>query len=345
MLIVRPVTHNDLPALERLAIICGGRLTTLPANRDHLSSIISSTQRSLKQLNHEPGGESFHFVLENQATQEIIGVSGIEAAIGLKWPFYNYRISSVVHASPELQIHNRIPALHLCQDYAGSTRLCTLFIDPQCQREHHYQLLSKARLLFINLALSRFAERTIVELQGVLDKEGKSPFWECLGKHFFSMDIAKAIYLVGINSNAFIATLMPQYPVYAPLLSKEAQAILGKPREDVTFNMELLKQEGFQHRGYIDIFDAGPTLEADTKKLKTISHSQQCQPVIGEKANIEPSIDQWYLVSNQLQPQYRCMLIPFNPDQPVLSEAEASALLLSKGDHIQYSPVQLSTPN
>lgn len=338
MLIVRPITHNDLPALERLAIICGGRLTTLPANRDHLSSIISATQRSLKQINQDPGADSYHFVLENQTTQEIIGVSGIEAAIGLKWPFYNYRTSSVVHASPELQIHNRIPALHLCQDYAGSTRLCTLFIDPSYQQESYYQLLSKARLLFISLALNRFAERTIVELQGILDNDGKSPFWECLGKHFFSMDIAKAIYLVGINSNAFIASLMPQYPVYAPLLTKAAQNALGKPREDVTFNMELLKQEGFNHRGYLDIFDAGPTLEADTKKIKTIENNQLCQPIIGEK----PAIEQLYLISNQLQSQYRCILTHFSPDQPVISEAEASALLLSNGDTVQYSPVQLT---
>lgn len=50
MLLIRPLTFADLQGLERLAIISGGSMTTLPANRDHLSELISKTQRSLKKI-------------------------------------------------------------------------------------------------------------------------------------------------------------------------------------------------------------------------------------------------------------------------------------------------------
>ncbi len=239
MLIVRPVTFADLTALEQLAVVAGGSMSTLPANRDHLSEMIAATQQSLRSEPQHPGGETYHFVLEDTQSHEIIGIAGINSSVGIESPFYSYRIEQVVHASSDLQIHNRIPALHLCQDHTGSSSLCSLFLAPKHRTTDNINLLSRSRMLFMASHRQRFADCTLVELQGIQDDNHKSPFWEAIGRHFFSMDFSQANYLTGIQNKSFIANLMPHYPVYVPLLPESAQAVIGKPRPDISPIVEL----------------------------------------------------------------------------------------------------------
>lgn len=336
MLLFRPLMFNDLPGLERLAVISGGSMTTLPANRDHLNELISNTQQSLRKSVDRPAAESYHFVLENSETGEIVGVSGIEAAVGISGPFYSYRMDEVVHASSELQIHNRIPALHLCQDYTGASRLCTLFMDADHRAEQNLHLLSRARLLFMAAHPERFAPRLIAELQGIADDDNQSPFWECLGRHFFNMDFNKANYLTGINSKGFIADLMPHYPVYVPLLSEAAQAALGQPREDMVEVRELLEAEGFHYRNYVDIFDAGPTLEARTDNLRSVSQNRSVEvQVTADSAEQTATLAKKVMISNDGLQNYRCLMTELNPDNPQLTVQQAGALQLSNGDKMR----------
>jgi arginine N-succinyltransferase len=340
MLLIRPLTFADLPALERLAIISGGSMTTLPANRDHLSELINKTRQSLKQPINRYLDESYHFALEDTEKGEIVGVSGIDACVGLKTPFYSYRIDEVVHASSELQIHNRIPALHLCQDYTGAARLCTLFLDKAYRTSENLHLLSRARMLFLAQNPERFATRIIVELQGISDEQNNSPFWECLGRHFFNMDFTKANYLTGINSKGFIADLMPHYPVYVPLLTPDAQQALGQTRPDLESVKQLLTDEGFSFKNYVDIFDAGPTLEARTQDLYSVFNKQVVSVHINDDATNNALVP--VLLSNLQTESYRCLLVNINPAQPEISTETAQALLLRDGDSASY--IRLTHP-
>ncbi|WP_372737399.1 arginine N-succinyltransferase [Neptunomonas sp.] len=333
MLLIRPLTFADLQGLERLAVISGGRMTTLPANRDHLNELINRTRQSLRKEVTQYSDESYHFVLEDQTNGEIVGVCGVDASVGMNTPFYSYRVDDVVHASNELQIHNRIPALHLCQDYTGSARLCTLFLDKAHRTTANLNLLSRCRMLFIAQYPERFANKLIAELQGVADSENRSPFWECLGRHFFNMDFNKANYLTGINSKGFIADLMPHYPVYVPLLSAEAQASLGQPRPDMAEVKTLLEEEGFSYRRYVDIFDAGPTLEARTRDIHTVAQNRLTEVKIGNTDAAEQPVD--VLISNLGRENFRCLMTALDPQHPVISAEVAEALLLSSGDKVR----------
>jgi len=342
MLIFRPLNYADISDLERLAAVSGDSMTTLPANRDHLSELIGQTQQSLRKEVERGERESYHFVLEDTETQRIVGVSGIDAAVGLGSPFYSYRIDEVVHASSELQIHNRIPALHLCQDYTGASRLCTLFLDEQWRSLKNLHLLSRARMLFMAQNPKRFSPRTLVELQGPVDENNRSPFWECLGKNFFSMDFAKANYLTGINSRSFIADLMPHYPVYVPLLSEAAQRALGQPRPDVEDVMCLLEAEGFKYRGYVDIFDGGPTLESRTENIRSIEDSRLVTAAASDSVTYSTEGGAelpWVLVSNTEVMDYRCLLAQLDPAAPQLSEEQLELLKISAQDPIRILPL------
>jgi len=282
MYLVRPVDFGDLPALERLAQEAGIGMTNFPANRERLNDKIASSRRSLQTDVVQPGDESYLFVLVDTSTNSIVGTCGLEAMVGIDTPFYSYRIDEVVHASPQLQIHNRISALFLCHDYSGTSRLMSLVVDKAHQNATALALLSRARLLFIARHPERFTKRLFVELRGESDRHGYSPFWDALGKHFFTMDFKKADYLSGVSNKHFIADLMPRYPIYVPTLPEAAQEVIGVLHEDSEKSTDILLEEGFEFRGYVDIFDAGPTLEARSENLTTVSQQR-----IG-KALIQP---------------------------------------------------------
>ncbi|MCB5161458.1 arginine N-succinyltransferase [Marinomonas algarum] len=274
MYLVRPVDFADLPKLERLAQQAGIGITNFPANRERLNDKIAASRRSFQTDVVQPGDESYLFVLVDTTSDEVVGCCGIDAMVGVDTPFYSYRIDEVVHASPQLQIHNRIPALFLCHDYSGTSRLIALVVDKAHQNHLAMSLLSRARLLFIARYPERFTKRLFVELRGESDKQGYSPFWDALGQHFFTMDFKKADYLSGVSNKNFIAELMPRYPIYVPTLPDAAQDCIGVIHEESSKSADILLEEGFEFRGYVDIFDAGPSIEANTKDLRTVSQQQ-----------------------------------------------------------------------
>ncbi|TBR42843.1 arginine N-succinyltransferase [Marinomonas agarivorans] len=274
MYFVRPVDFADLPALERLAKQAGIGFTNFPANRDSLNDKISCSRQSMQAVVTQPGEEAYYFVLVNKQTDKVVGVCGIEAMVGTKTPFYSYRIDEVVHASPQLQIHNRIPALFLCHDYNGTSRLVAMIVDKAHQTPEAMALLSRARLLFIAKHAERFTNKLFVELRGESDAAGFSPFWNALGKHFFSMDFEKADYLSGVTNKHFIADLMPRYPIYIPTLPDIAQQVIGVVHETSENVSDILLREGFCFRDYVDVFDAGPTIEARQQDINTIVNSR-----------------------------------------------------------------------
>lgn len=323
MYLVRPADFPDLPALERLARNAGIGITNFPANRERLNDKIAASRQSLLSDIVQPSHESYLFVMVEQDSQEIVGTCSIDAMVGVDAPFYSYRIDDVVHASPQLQIHNRVPALFLCQDYSGMTRLNALVLDKAHQTDTAFALLSRARLLFIAHHPDRFTSKIFAEIRGESDHKGYSPFWEALGRHFFSMDFKKADYLSGISNRHFIAELMPRYPVYVPTLPQEAQEAIGVIHEDSEKVANILLDEGFVFRDYVDIFDAGPSIEARVQDLKTVAEQR------AGKALIDPNLvtDERYLVAaghledfrvtcTQADPQVAGLVMPPGIQEP-----------------------------
>jgi len=330
MLILRPVRFSDLPAIEHLAVCAGNRLTTLPNNRDHLAELINSTQKSLQQQVDSPSQQSYHFVLEDTESTEILGISGIEANVGTTSPFYSFRCDTLEHQSSELQIRNTINTLTLCQDYEGATRLCTFFLANNELPEYALKLLSLARLMFIGQHPQRFNDQLMLELQGEIDEHKQSPFWQALGQHFFNMDFKRANYLIGINSKGFIADLMPRHPVYVPLLNRKAQQAMGKVRPDMLKVESLFTSIGFNQQGYISIFDGGPTLEAKTCNISAIEQ-QFTTTLIIDKPD-QADLCQQYLISNNQLRNYCCISASLNPDNITLTASQAQQLNLAAGD-------------
>ncbi len=273
MLIIRPITMSDLPALLGLAGRTGVGMTTLPSSEEPLRKRIEASLASFAG-SAERADEIYMFVLDDTASGKIAGTAAIVSAVGLRQAFYSYRVGLTVHASEELGIFTRTPTLFLSNDHTGNSELCSLFLDASYRGGQNGALLSKSRFLFMANFRERFADRTIAELRGLSDEGGRSPFWDGVGRHFFSMEFSRADYLTGIGKKAFVAELMPKHPLYSSLLSAEAQAAIGVTHPKTRGAQTLLQEEGFRYEGHVDIFDAGPTYECGTDAIGAVAGSR-----------------------------------------------------------------------
>lgn len=333
MMIIRPIEREDLPDLLRLAAETGGGLTSLPADEATLSARI---ERSLATWQGKlPRSEQgYVFVLEESDSGCVVGICAVEVAVGLNDPWYNYRVGTLVHASKELTVYNALPTLFLSNDHTGSSELCSLFLAPQWRKENNGYLLSKARFLFMAAFREHFSEKVVAEMRGVIDEHGYSPFWEALGKRFFSMDFSRADYLCGTGQKAFIAELMPKHPIYTDFLSDEARSAIGQVHPQTAPARRVLEKEGFRYRDYIDIFDGGPTLECDLERIRAIRKSHLMTVAQGQPAPGELPV---CLVANEQYHQFRAMLAAANPDgeKLLLNAQQLDALKCRPGDSVR----------
>ena len=334
MMIIRPIAHADLSALVGLAKSTGVGLTTLPPNEVELAKRVDAAVASFAGT-AQKSDEIFLFVLEDTANGKVVGTCGLATAVGLRQPWYSYRVGLVVHASQELGLFTQTPTLFLSNDHTGHTELCSLFLAPDYRRDRNGLLLSKSRFLFLAQHRERFSKKIIAELRGVSDDAGKSPFWESLGRHFFSMEFSQADYLTGIGKKSFVAELMPKHPLYSSFLTPEAQEVIGKTHPHTLPAMRMLESEGFRYEGYVDIFDAGPTVECDVDDVSAVAHSRAYEAVV---SNIAPSGDAViYLVSNNSLADYRATLVAATPVAgkfPLLPET-AAALSVNACDRVR----------
>jgi arginine N-succinyltransferase len=340
MHLFRPILETDLAGLVELARSTGGGLTTLPPDEEFLASRIRDSLRSFQSRATKPGGEYYLFVLEDTRTETIVGTSGIGARVGGFDPWYSYQIRRERFVHLPLKIEKEVSVLHLLKQHRGPTEVCSLFLSPLHRREGSGRLLSLARFLYIGAFPRCFTPTVIAEMRGYINPAGKSPFWEAVGRHFFDHDFYAADVLSGLGEKEFIADLMPRHPLYVPLLPPEVQAILGRVHNDTQPALALLRAEGFEPMGEIDIFDGGPLVHAEVAKLRTLTQARTA--VLGEVRPASPADRASHLIAN-VQPKFRACLgsVATLPDGSVGVDPEvAEVLRLSPGEKLTFSPVK-----
>ncbi len=346
MMVVRPIAAADLPALLHLAKNAGVGLTTLPANEELLKKRIDASLASFAG-EAERADEMFVFVLEEQPAANgvagvagIVGICAIASAVGLRQPWYSYRVGQVVHASQELGIFTQTPTLFLSNDHTGQSELCSLFLDRDYRVGKNGSLLSKCRFLFLAQFRERFSKKIIAEMRGVSDANGRSPFWDSLGRHFFSMEFGEADYLTGIGKKSFVAELMPKHPLYSSFLTPEAQAVIGKTHELTRPALSMLESEGFRFEGHVDIFDAGPAVECDIDDIGAVAASRRYKVVAATNAASAAPETTW-LLSNTSLDGFRVLLARGTPQGEMfpLDAEHCAALAVKPGEVVRAVPL------
>ncbi|EJM69027.1 arginine N-succinyltransferase [Pseudomonas sp. GM49] len=334
-MIVRPVQITDLPAVLTLVRQASPGLTSLPANEERLAHRIRWAQRTFAGQVDRADAD-YLFVLEDDE-QQVVGVSALTGGVGLREPWYNYRVGLTVSTLPYLGIQRQIQTLFLSNELTGQSEVCSLYLRSDQRQGNNGRLLSLGRFLFVAEFTQLFGNRLIAELRGSADERGGSPFWDSLGRHFFKMDFSRADHLSGLGNKSFIAELMPRQPLYTCLLTEQAQAVIGKAHPNTEPALKILSAEGFAHKGYIDIFDGGPVLEAPVSGIRTVRDSQPLSLAIGSPDDKAPL----WLIHNRRLENCRITCAPARQvgNSLVVDRLTAKRLQLQPGDSVRAVPL------
>jgi arginine N-succinyltransferase len=338
MLVVRPVVPEDLEALLALAAQAGMGLTMLPCDRDLLEQRIAEARYGFERGAGRPGGESYLFVMEDRDARRVVGTGRVVSKVGGFEPFYAYRLATSVHESVALGVRKEIGILHLVALHSGPSAVGGLFVAPSHRARGGGRLMSLSRFLFMGTRPQAFESEVIAEMRGIADAEGRSPFWEAVGRHFFDMDFPQADHL-SAKDKRFIAELMPTHPLYIAMLPEEARSSIGRVHEESRPAFALLEEEGFTESGMADIFDAGPIVSCRLERIRTVRES--AEEVIREIAagvvDAPPC-----LIGNTLRDFRACVEpVAAAKDGGVrLAAAAAEALGVTTGDRVRYAPLR-----
>lgn len=331
---IRPVTKDDHAAVLHLAQKAGFGMTSLPPDGDVLTAKIDAATRTFAGDEAFKGDERFLFVLEDPDTGEIVGTTGIIAHVGLKEPFYSYRLSTITQSCSSLELYSKHQILQVVNDLTGVSEIGSLYLLPNYRRDRIGRTLSLCRFMFIAAFRELFADTVIAEMRGPHHKDGTAPFYNSIAKHFFDMDFVKADYINATQGNQFIADLMPKYPIYVSLLPREAQDAIGQAYPSSEPAKAMLEKQGFAWQGFVDIFDGGPTMQAETSRVQTVRHSKFL-PITGVQERIKAPK---YIVSNDRFAEFRCCASPLIVGEEGLEiEAQALEMLeLQVGDSVRF---------
>ena len=351
MMIIRPIHESDREALWQMANQTGAGFTSLQPDRALVNNKLAWSLTSMQEaastladtdktnINDQAKTSSLYmFVMEDTDTGRVVGTAAIESAVGLEAPWYNYKVNKQVHASQQLNVYTMVDTLMLCSDHTGFSELCTLFLHPDYRHSKNGSFLSKSRMMFLAAFPHLFNANIFAEMRGCCDENEVSPFWEALGRHFFAVDFTKADRQSSVDK-AFIAELLPRHPIYTNLLPDEAREVIGVTHESTTPARYLLESEGFHYTDYVDIFDAGPLLEAQVKDLRIVRDNRQYKVKVVASNITDQRL--WLMANNDLT-GFRCIIgsLSYEGFEFVnITNEQARALNIEDGQLLRVVPL------
>jgi arginine N-succinyltransferase len=331
MLVVRPAVPADYDALMDLAVLSGRGFTSLPEDEPTLRSRLELSKASFAG-EVAPPEAWYTLMLEDAGTGAVEGVAGVKASVGLKRPFFSFRVVTLAQSSPTLEMRFDHQALVLVNECAGWSEVGSLFLRPEKRKGGAGRLLAQSRYMLIGIEPQRFAEMVLAELRGWFDDDGVCPFWEHVAHKFFRLEFDEADLMSASTNGQFILDLSPRHPIYTGLLPEAAARSIGRVHRDGEAARAMLEREGFRYQGLVDLFDAGPTMGAPRDEIRTVKEARRLTVRLGEDAFGEEA-----LVSTCEIGRFRAVRAPVLVDHEhaVLSREAAEVLGVREGESVK----------
>jgi arginine N-succinyltransferase len=272
--IVRAVRHEDINQLVDLAKQF--TLLNLPGEKSVLAGKIDRSLQSFAGKLNKIESE-YLFVVEDTEEQLVVGSSLIMAKHGNDDIPHNYfKVLKKNHYSDDLGIGFIHQVLRFQLDTDGPTEIGGLLVDKIYRRrpEKLGKQISLSRFLYVALHPEKFEERILCELTPPLTDEGRSEFWESLGRRFTGLPYQEADMLSQTRKE-FISSLFPEEDIYMCLLDAKARAVVGRVGEHTKPAQHLLESIGFEYLEEVDPFDGGPHFGCATQEIAPIKMGQR----------------------------------------------------------------------
>jgi arginine N-succinyltransferase len=332
---VRKSQLDDLEDLYDLSKQFG--LLNLPADKNRLLSKLERSDSSFKgELSKEEA--EYLFILEDCEEKRLIGSSLIMAKHGChNIPHSAFQVYKRNHYSEDLGIGFIHQVLKLKIDTDGPTEIGGLLVDKayRSRPEKLGKLISLSRFMYMADHLNRFEDIILCELTPPLTDEGRSEFWESLGRRFTGLPYQEAD-LFSQTHKEFISALFPQDEIYLCLLDTKARSVLGRVGEQTKPAQYLLESIGFDYIEEVDPFDGGPHFECSTRKVKVIGESKKY--ILSEFTH--PILKDICMVSFQSDQNFYCVTCHADiRDQNIMIPQKFLKLLEAEvGDTVRVAP-------
>jgi arginine N-succinyltransferase len=337
--LIRNVEEKDLHQLVNLAEQFS--LLNMPPDEVVMKSKIS---RSVKSFGGQLENEEceYMFVIEDTETKKVVASSLILAKHGTADVPHNYfKIVKKERFSQDLGVGFIHTILRYCLNNDGPTEIGGLLVDNAYRRrpEKLGKQISLVRFIFMGLTPQKFQDDILCELTPPLTKEGRSEFWEALGRRFTGLPYQEADKLSHVNKE-FIQTLFPQEDIYLTLLDSKARLVLGRVGETTMPAKHLLESIGFKYLNEVDPFDGGPHYGAKLKDVSVVKNGRICQ-VSGQDPK---SLTKLGLVGCYRSGQFRAVQTTAqltnqkDSNEIILPKHAKDLLNLGIGDEVFWSP-------
>lgn len=276
---IRETDYEDLMALAKQFT-----LLNLPADPKVLKQKIKNSIQSFAGKLKKEQAE-YLFVLEDLEAERVVGTCLILAKHGTeKYPHYFFKIFEKRRQSPNLGVGFIHSVLRLGETTDGPTEIGGLLLDRGYRRrpEKLGRLLSLSRFVYMGLHPNSFEEDVLCELSPPLTDEGRSEFWEALGRRFTGMNYQEADR-VSQQHKGFIKTLFPEEDIYLCLLDSSARLVIGEVAEETRGARHLLEKIGFVYKKEVDPFDGGPHFGSRLKEISVIKKGKMLKVSEGGK--------------------------------------------------------------
>ncbi|PIS12000.1 MAG: arginine N-succinyltransferase [Bdellovibrio sp. CG10_big_fil_rev_8_21_14_0_10_47_8] len=338
--IVRAVRHEDASQLVDLARQF--TLLNLPGEKKVIASKIDRSVHSFAGKLPKQETE-YLFVVEDTEEQLVVGSSLIMAKHGTEEIPHNFfKILKKNHYSDDLGIGFIHQVLRFQLDMDGPTEIGGLLVDKIYRRrpEKLGKQISLSRFLYMGLHPEQFEERVLCELTPPLTDEGRSEFWEALGRRFTGLPYQEADML-SQSHKEFISSLFPQEDIYLCLLDAKARSVLGRVGEHTKPAQHLLESIGFEYLEEVDPFDGGPHYGCKTKDILPIK--------MGRRVRVAEFKDASYKEQGLVgltQDEFKAALVSYDlrGDEVALAPKVRSLLGVDVDEEIFLSPFNYHLP-
>ena len=334
---------------ELLAVAHYLNTVNLPDDREAIQGILEQAHQSFTAEIKDPKRREYVFVLVDREKNKIVGTSMIIAQLGRRdAPYIYLDVIDEERYSATLDRHFNHRALSIGYSYNGPTEIGGLILMPDYRKvpERLGLFISYVRFLYLKMHRDLFRDEVLAELLPPLEPDGTSHLWDALGRNFTGLTYAEADRLSKKNKE-FIRSLFPEGTIYASLLPKHAQEVIGKVGAQTRGVEKMLRRIGFRYAERVDPFDGGPHFTAPTDEITPVERTRKMK--IGPLQPRGQVGNKRALIAVDLPeaPYFRAAWCPFREGEndEALVEAPAAELLgLTEGAEAWVLPLE-GTPD
>ncbi len=249
----------------------------LPDDRASIHEIVDHSYRSFTGEITDPRLRTYVFVLIDRAKDLIVGTSMIVAQLGRRGiPYIYFDVLDEEKYSATIDKHFHHTVLRIGYSYNGPTEIGGLVLMPQyrlaterLRDDDLVRALSLPRLARARVP-GRGPRRADAAARARRDEPPLGGARPPLLRHELRRGGSALQEEQRVHQGLF-----PEGVIYASVLPKEAQAVIGKTGAQTRGVEKLLRRIGFRYAHRVDPFDGGPHFTARMDEIKLVSDTRR----------------------------------------------------------------------